>query len=95
MVLKRQSCLPVRTSKARTTPLVLLCVETVMPSRNDEPMITTSPTMAGVEWMPISPVSRSICSLTPLTTPVLRSTTPLPPKVLITAPVLALSETSR
>ena len=37
MVLKRHSCLPVRTSKARTTPLVLLWVGTVAPSRMEEP----------------------------------------------------------
>ena len=46
-MLKRQSCLPVRTSNARTSPLVLLCVETVAPSRNDEPTMTMSPTTAG------------------------------------------------
>ena len=60
MVLNVQSSLPVRTSNARTSPLVLLCVLTVAPSRNDEPMMTTSLTMAGVACRPISPVSRSI-----------------------------------
>ena len=40
IVLNRQICLPVRTSKARTSPFVLLCVETVAPSRNDDPMMT-------------------------------------------------------
>ena len=47
--------------EARTRPLVLLCVGTVAPSRIAEPMMITSLTMAGVEWTPISPVSRSIC----------------------------------
>ena len=38
--------------------------------------MTTSLTMIGVEWMPISPVSRSICSPLPFTTPTFRSTMP-------------------
>ena len=66
MVLNRQSCLPVRTSKARTRPFVLLCVATVVPSRNDDPTMTMSPTTVGVECKPISPVSRSICWPLPL-----------------------------
>ena len=39
IVLNVQSSLPVRTSNARTSPLVLLCVETVAPSRIAEPMM--------------------------------------------------------
>ena len=49
------------TSKARTRPLVLLCVTTVMPSLKDEPTMTMSLTTSGVECRPTSPVSRSIC----------------------------------
>ena len=38
MVLNCHSSLPVRTSKARASPLVLLCVLTVSPSLNDDPI---------------------------------------------------------
>ena len=55
IVLNVQSSLPVRTSNARTSPLVLLCVVTVMPSLNDDPTMTTSLTTVGVECRPISP----------------------------------------
>ena len=61
-----------RTSNARTSPLVLLCVLTVAPSRNDDPTITTSFAIAGVACQPISPVSRSICWPAPNTTPSLQ-----------------------
>ena len=88
IVLNVQSSLPVRTSNARTSPLVLLCVLTVAPSRNDEPTITTSLAIAGVECTPISPVSRSICWPLPNTTPTFRSTMPSVPNELISAPVL-------
>src|SRR6202049_387008 len=37
IVLNVQSTFPVRASNARTSPLVLLCVTTVAPSRIDEP----------------------------------------------------------
>ena len=67
MVSKRHSSLPVFTSKARTRPLVLLWVSMVAPSFMEEPTITTSPATVGVEWTPISPVSRSICWPFPLT----------------------------
>ncbi len=95
MVLKRHSSLPLRTSNARTTPLVLLWVGTVAPSRMEEPTITTSPVTVGAAWMPISPRSRSICSLFPFTTPTLMSRMPSLAKEGITAPVLALSSTRR
>ena len=49
MVLNFHSIFPVRTSKARTRPLVLLCVTGVKPSFIDEPTMATSLTMAGVE----------------------------------------------
>jgi len=49
--------------------LVLLWVGTVAPSRIDDPTITTSPVTVGAAWMPISPRSRSICSLLPFWTP--------------------------
>jgi hypothetical protein len=79
MVLNVHNTLPVRTSKARARPLVLLCVVIVMPSFMDEPINTTSRTTVGVECRPISPVSRSIgCSL-PKTTPIFKSTMPLVP----------------
>ena len=42
-MLNRQICLPVRTSNARTSPFLLLCVETVAPSRNDDPMYDDVP----------------------------------------------------
>src|SRR6185503_10600518 len=60
MVLKVHCSLPVRTSKARTSPLVLLWVVIVMPSFIDDPTMMVSLTTVGVEWSPISPVSRSI-----------------------------------
>jgi hypothetical protein len=47
IVLNVHNSLPLRTSNARTMPLVLLCVSTVAPSRNDEPTIATSLTIAG------------------------------------------------
>ena len=59
------------------------------------PMMAMSPTTVGVEWTPISPVSRSICSFVPLTTPTFKSTTPLVPKEGITDPVLAFSAMRR
>ena len=58
-------------------------------------MMAISPTTVGVEWTPISPVSRSICSFVPLTTPTFKSTTPLVPKDGITDPVLAFSAMRR
>jgi hypothetical protein len=76
MVLNCQIFLPVRTSKARTSPLVLLWVTGWVPSLKEDPTITTSFATVGVAWMPISPVSRSICWLTPLTAPSFRSTIP-------------------
>src|SRR5204862_1735405 len=79
IVLNVHSVLPVRTSKARANPLLLLCVTTVKPSLNDDPTSTTSPTTVGVECKPISPVSRLIGCRFPYTTPSLRSTTPLLP----------------
>jgi hypothetical protein len=69
---------------------VLLCDGTVAPSRIAAPIIAMSPTTVGVEWTPISPVSRSICSLVPLTTPTFKSTTPLVPNPGIIDPVFAL-----
>ena len=95
MVLNVHSNRPVRASNARTSPFVLLWVLTVAPSRNDEPMITVSPTMAGVEWTPISPVSRSIGWRLPNTAPAFRSTTPSVPKVRTSDPLFASSSTSR
>src|SRR5205823_6320750 len=49
IVLNVQSVFPVRTSYARTRPLVLLCVFTVSPSRKEDPTITTSFATVGVE----------------------------------------------
>ncbi len=95
MVLNVQITLPVRTSNARTSPLVLLCVDTVAPSRNDDPTRATSLTTTGVEWTPISPVSRSIGWRLPYTAPTFRSTMPLVPNELIGAPVFAFSATRR
>ena len=95
IVLNVQSSLPVRTSNARTSPFVLLCVGTVAPSRNDDPMIATSLTTVGVAWRPISPVSRSIGCRFPNTAPTFRSTMPFVPKELIVDPVRAFSATSR
>src|SRR5439155_296757 len=91
IVLNVQSTLPLFTSKARTRPLVLLWVLTVMPSLNDEPTMTTSLTTVGVEWRPISPVSRSICCPFPNTAPFFMSTTPPSPKDGSIAPCRALS----
>ena len=51
-----------------------------MPSFIDEPTMTVSLTTVGVEWRPISPVSRSIGLPSPNTTPTFRSTTPSLPK---------------
>src|SRR3954470_21543486 len=59
MVLNVHNNLPVRTSNSRASPLVLFCVLTVPHSRNDEPMIATSLTIAGLACHPISPLSRS------------------------------------
>src|SRR3954470_8263779 len=42
IVLNVHSSFPVRASNARTSPLVLLCVLTVAPSRNDEPTMIVS-----------------------------------------------------
>src|ERR1700730_5725398 len=95
MVLNVQSTLPLFTSIARTSPLVLLCVLTVMPSLNDEPTITTSLTTVGVEWRPISPVSRSIGWPLPNTAPFCMSTTPPSPNDGIIAPFFALSAIRR
>src|SRR5581483_2101741 len=95
IVLNVQSSLPVLTSNARTSPLVLLCVLTVAPSRNDEPTSTTSFTTTGVECTPISPVSRSIGCPLPYTAPFFRSTMPLSPNALIIAPECAFNATSR
>ena len=95
MVLNVHSCLPVRTSNARTRPLVLLWEATVAPSRNDDPMMTTSLTTVGVECNPISPVSSSICWSAPTTAPCFRSTIPLVPNDPTGAPVCALSDTRR
>ena len=80
IVLNCHSILPVLTSNARTWPLLLLCVLTVMPSLNAEPTMTTSFTTVGVECRPISPVSRSICWPLPKTVPFFMSTTPPSPK---------------
>ena len=44
-----QSFFPVRTSNARTSPLVLSCVSTVAPSRIADPTMAMSRTMMGVE----------------------------------------------
>ena len=61
MVLNCQSFFPVRTSKASTSPLVLLCVLGALPSRNEEPTMTTPLRVtAGVECRPISPLTKSI-----------------------------------
>src|SRR5207245_7520066 len=79
IVLNVHSSLPLFTSNARTRPFVLLWVLTVIPSLNDDPTITTSLTMSGVEWSPISPVSRSIGCPLPNTAPFFRSTTPPSP----------------
>src|SRR6478736_5795106 len=95
IVLNVHSVLPVRTSKARASPLLLLCVTTVKPSLNDDPTSTTSPTTVGVECNPISPVSRLIGWRLPKTTPSFRSTTPFLPNDDTSAPVCALSATSR
>src|SRR5262245_23947196 len=94
MVLNCQSFFPVRTSNARTRPLVLLCEATVAPSLNADPTITTSPATAGVECTPISPLSRSICLSTPLTTPTFKSTVPSLPNEVTNAPVFAFNSTS-
>ena len=61
MVLKVQFSLPVLASKARTLPLVLLRVTTVIPSLKEDPTIMVSLTIKGVECRPTSPFSRSIC----------------------------------
>jgi len=95
MVLNVHSSLPVRASKARTTPLVLLWVLTVAPSLNDEPTMIVSLTIAGVEWMPISPVSRSIGWRLPNTAPTFKSTTPSVPNERTSDPLFASSSTSR
>ena len=65
IVLNVHNSFPVRASNARASPLVLLCVVTVMPSFIDDPTSTTLLTTTGVECTPISPVSRSICWLLP------------------------------
>src|SRR5262249_21231816 len=93
--LNDHSSLPVRASKARATPLVLLCVATVIPSLNDEPTRMTSLVMVGVECSPASPLSRSICLSASVIMPTFRSTTPSLPKVGIGAPVFAFSAMSR
>src|SRR5437899_12227481 len=80
IVLNVHSSLPDRTSHARTSPLVLLWVLTVSPSRNDEPTMTTSFATVGVACSPISPDSRLICSPLPTTAPTFMSTTPSLPK---------------
>src|SRR6516164_8755719 len=95
IVLNVHSVLPVRTSYAWTSPFVLLWVLTVRPSRNDEPTSTTSFATVGVEWSPISPVSRLICSPLPTTAPIFMSTIPSLPNVLIGWPVCAFSDTRR
>src|SRR4029078_10233497 len=95
IVLNVQSSLPLFTSNARTRPLVLLWVLTVIPSLNDEQTITTSLATVGVECRPISPVSSSICCPLPNTAPFFRSTTPPSPKLGIIAPFLALSASRR
>jgi hypothetical protein len=95
IVLNVQISLPVRTSKARTRPFVLLCVLTVAPSRNDDPMMTESRAIVAVEWTPISPFSRSIGWLRPNTAPTLRSTRPLVPNERIIDPSRAFSATRR
>src|SRR5262245_50615428 len=95
IVLNVHSNLPDLASHARTRPFVLLCVFTVRPSRNDDPTRMTSLATVGVEWRPISPLSRLICSPLPTTAPTFMSTTPLLPKPGTGTPVLALSETSR
>ena len=95
IVLNVQSSLPVRTSKARTSPLVLLCVVTVMPSLNDEPTMTTSLTTVGVACRPISPVSRSIGCRLPIDHADLQIDDAVFAEAGITAPVFAFSATSR
>ena len=52
-------------------------------------------TMAGVEWTPISPVSRSIGCRFPKTAPTLRSTTPSVPNERTSDPLFASSSTRR
>src|SRR5262249_53941858 len=91
MVLNVQRSLPDFTSNARSWPLLVLCVLTVMPPFIAIPTITTSLTTVGVECRPASPVSRSLCWPVPLTTPTLRSTTPSFPKLEILMPVFASS----
>ena len=96
MVLKVQRRRPERTSKPRTSPLVLLCVFGVPPSSIAAPTITTpSFVMAGVACSPISPASRSICWPLPNTTSSFRSTMPSLPNEGMRLPVFASSATSR
>src|SRR6059036_2523917 len=78
-----------------TSPFVLLCVGTVAPSRIADPTMIVSLTMAGVEWTPISPVSRSICSPLPFTAPSFRSMMPSFPNDATGAPVFAFNSTRR
>ena len=81
IVLKVHNRLPVRTSNPRTSPLVLLWVFGVPPSRNADPTMTTPSLVTdGVECTPISPVTRSICCPLPNTTPSFKSTMPSLPK---------------
>ena len=51
--------------------------------------------MPGVEWTPISPVSRSICSPLPFTAPSFRSMMPSFPNDATGAPVFAFNSTRR
>src|SRR6185503_2583227 len=96
IVLNVQSRLPLRTSYPRTSPLVLLCVFGVPPSRNDDPIRTTPSLVTdGVECTPISPVVRSIGWPLPKTAPSFRSTMPSLPKDGIRAPVRASRQTRR
>src|SRR5205823_2739142 len=95
IVLNVHSSLPLFTSNARTSPLVLLCVFTVIPSLNEEPTMTTSLTTVGVECRPISPVSSSICWPLPITAPFFRSTTPPSPNDGTIDPFFAFSAIRR
>src|SRR5947209_2671955 len=57
MVLKRQICLPVLASNARTRPFALVLKRYPRPSAIEDPTITTSLTTVGVECRPIPPPS--------------------------------------